>query len=259
MAEETSTFPTESKTNTTGEVTLNEAKKLFFKTLGDEYCLYGLAATSFILAAVMYTIYHVAYNKYQDIHDAVAMLRQFAIEQDPKFERKSDLEVIELAQNLSNQLIEVTNENEELQGEIDKVTAMLSTWAWYNRHLYYFSKVELTWEESKRQCKRKESYLVSARFPEEQVFLDTEATRLNGGFWIGLRKNPEAKEGLQWFNRQRVGPLFWDVEKGQPTNDGDCVYIGPLCKIKSCWRIAPCDSKKRYICKKLPDPYWFNL
>ncbi|XP_042325038.1 CD209 antigen-like protein E isoform X1 [Sceloporus undulatus] len=226
MAEETSTFPTESKTNTTGEVTLNEAKKLFFKTLGDEYCLYGLAATSFILAAVMYTIY---------------------------------LEVIELAQNLSNQLIEVTNENEELQGEIDKVTAMLSTWAWYNRHLYYFSKVELTWEESKRQCKRKESYLVSARFPEEQVFLDTEATRLNGGFWIGLRKNPEAKEGLQWFNRQRVGPLFWDVEKGQPTNDGDCVYIGPLCKIKSCWRIAPCDSKKRYICKKLPDPYWFNL
>ncbi|XP_062837796.1 CD209 antigen isoform X2 [Anolis carolinensis] len=232
-------------------------KTPFFETQRGELVLLLLTLILLVLVVTMTTLYYQEVGKFNDIKEALAVLRAFAIKQDTRFEKKNDLEVIDLALNLTSEFLESVEENDRLQAEIDKLLGMLGEWVIYNRNLYYFSEDEFTWEESIQECIKRESELISVKFGEEQAFADKEATRLNNSYWIGLRKNQSLKFGVEWLNLQLISTTYWDVKK--PKGDGDCIYIGPNCTTKHCWRDNPCTNKKRYLCKKEPNPHWYII
>nr|XP_016853141.1 PREDICTED: uncharacterized protein LOC103280903 [Anolis carolinensis] len=144
-------------------------KTPFFETQRGELVLLLLTLILLVLVVTMTTLYYQEVGKFNDIKEALAVLRAFAIKQDTRFEKKNDLEVIDLALNLTSEFLESVEENDRLQAEIDKLLGMLGEWVIYNRNLYYFSEDEFTWEESIQECIKRESELISVKFGEEQV------------------------------------------------------------------------------------------
>ncbi|KAH0615712.1 hypothetical protein JD844_026055 [Phrynosoma platyrhinos] len=142
-----------------------QKKKPFLETRQGEITVRVSAVVFFILAVVMFTLY---------------------------------FEVLALAQNLSDEMVSVATENEDVQAEIDKIAKTLSQWTAYNKNLYYFSKDVQSWKDAIAICIQKESNLVSVRWGEEQGYLDQEAHRLKSDFWIGLQRNSSAINGWSW-------------------------------------------------------------
>nr|XP_020650788.1 CD209 antigen-like protein E isoform X4 [Pogona vitticeps] len=208
----------------------------------------------FILATMMFFMYMTLQRREQNFQTAIDMMRTFSVKYDPTFQTKTDLEVIELSQNLSNRLAYWTEKNRILQEEIDKVTELLEEWVPYKKNFYYFSEEEADWEHSIEECIEKDSELISIIYGEEEAFIDQETARLGYGYWIGLQKNRSAPHGLLWINNEEVRRPYWNIDAKQPNIDGDCIYVVPKCRIKKCWHDDLCNRERRFICKKVARP-----
>ncbi|XP_062265306.1 hepatic lectin-like [Platichthys flesus] len=131
-------------------------------------------------------------------------------------------------------------------------------WEPHGGKLYFFSSVNLTWNESRRQCKSMGGDLVVINSREEQRFLQT---RLRGKmefyedrFWIGLTDSQKEGEWL-WVDNTRLNTslTFWgDHEPDDWTEedpDGeDCLRMGEEDLVS--WADKSCKSPQKSICEK---------
>ncbi|KAJ7329300.1 hypothetical protein JRQ81_015474 [Phrynocephalus forsythii] len=217
-----------------------------------------MAVVWFILAVIMVTLYAILLNKDWNIRQALIMMREFAIEYDPRYEERSDLQVIALGQNLSSTMLEWVDKNEELQAEIDKLAKTLDQWVAYDKNLYHFSKDLATYDDAVEECVTKESGLVFVKWGEEQSFIDETAIKLKKDFWIGLKKNTSAHNSVIWIGGHRAGTTYWDSAASEPKMDaGDCIFVAHSGKPKQCWHVGKCATPKQYVCKKEPKAKWY--
>ncbi|XP_052030992.1 C-type lectin domain family 7 member A-like isoform X2 [Apodemus sylvaticus] len=113
-------------------------------------------------------------------------------------------------------------------------------WLCCGEKCYYFSKAEMTWEESEASCECLGSNLAKIDSREEQNFIQS---RLNYSYWVGLRQ----KGGqFQWVHNKDA-KLSSDLDFHMTTHvaDAACGYIKPK-SLSS----AQCNRYFHYICKK---------
>nr|XP_020669560.1 CD209 antigen-like protein B isoform X1 [Pogona vitticeps]XP_020669561.1 CD209 antigen-like protein B isoform X1 [Pogona vitticeps]XP_020669562.1 CD209 antigen-like protein B isoform X1 [Pogona vitticeps] len=233
-------------------------KKPFLETPEGAKTVRILAAVWFVLAVIMVIMYAVLLNKDWNIRQALIMMREFAIEFDPRYEDKTDFQVVGLAQNLSSEMLEWGLKNDELQAEIDKLAKTLDQWKAYDKNLYHFSKDDVNWNEAVDECNTRESGLVFVKWGEEQAFIDDQVSQQKKPYWIGLKKNESAFNGVIWLGGFKAGTVYWDTKHGQPKKEnGNCVFVHFDCISKRCWHYGKCTDKRRFVCKKEPIAKWY--
>ncbi|XP_039224763.1 CD209 antigen-like protein E [Crotalus tigris] len=210
----------------------------------------------FVLAVVMTYLYQTEIKKSQSLLDAVASIRQFAVEYDTSLLDKTDLEVLAAVHLLTLELLNWTLKNEELDHELKILTEMLPNWLAFDKNLYFFSTAQKTWQESRDDCmERHTADLYSGTLPEEQGFLDEMVKKNNRDYWIGLRKNTSVSGGLLWLNGDVPDETFWAT--GQPNDATEtCIVAIPPCPLLKCWHDAPCEEKRYFCCKMMPKSIW---
>ncbi|GAB1291347.1 Killer cell lectin-like receptor H1 [Apodemus speciosus] len=113
-------------------------------------------------------------------------------------------------------------------------------WSCCGEKCYYFSKEEMTWDESEASCRLLGSHLAKIDSREEQNFIQS---RLSYSYWVGLRKNGDQ---FQWLHHKDA-KLSSDLDFHMSTHvaDAACGYIKPT-NLDS----AQCSRYFHYICKK---------
>ncbi|XP_058511676.1 C-type lectin domain family 2 member D3-like [Ochotona princeps] len=128
-----------------------------------------------------------------------------------------------------------------LRSVFKKITTerTLSSWHCFRTHCYYFSKQEVTWEESKKLCQNTRSRLVKIDDKEEQNYIQS---KIKYSYWIGLYRT-ESEHKWKW----QDGTEPSDQLAFQQTNkmDGKCGCLKPRF-IDS----ADCTRQLPYICEK---------
>ncbi|XP_069825774.1 CD209 antigen-like protein C isoform X2 [Dendropsophus ebraccatus] len=110
---------------------------------------------------------------------------------------------------------------------------------------YYVSEYKTTWDEARDKCFNMNSTLVIVKNKTE---LDTlsKLYKMDGRYWIGLRRDPENIQTWKWLDGTRVSFNNW--KENQPSNylnREHCAETqsGP-------WNDEYCLNELYYICKK---------
>ncbi|XP_060538318.1 C-type lectin domain family 4 member K-like isoform X2 [Pantherophis guttatus] len=210
----------------------------------------------FVLAVVMY--YKTELNKGQELIVAVASIRKFALEYDPSLYDKNDMEILAAVHLHTLHLLNWTLKNEKLQNELDILIEMLPGWQAFESNLYYFSDIRKSWHAAREDClARHTADLVSCRYGEEQGFLDMMAAQNKREYWIGLRKNSSATNGLLWLAGFHAGTTYWARDQPNSGDEESCIATFSDCSLKACWHDAPCNEARYFCCKMIPEDMWF--
>ncbi|XP_051247510.1 C-type lectin domain family 4 member C-like isoform X7 [Dicentrarchus labrax] len=144
-------------------------------------------------------------------------------------------------------------------------------WEQHGTQCYYFFTNNLTWNESRDECRQKGGDLVQIDSREEQTFLELKLReKMNfdeDKFWIGLTDSE--KEGTWlWVDGSplKESLTFWSGK--EPDNwterdpDGeDCVRMGEKARAHDlkCWFDQSCKVPHRSICEKPAETGHFTL
>nr|XP_016853140.1 PREDICTED: CD209 antigen [Anolis carolinensis] len=228
----------------------------FFDTpKGRRYVMIA-AIVNFLLVCLMYFLYQLQLQKNGILYEALYMIRDFVAEFDPEAAEKSDVEIVAVAQNLSDELNIMVDKTEVLQAEIDHLLLDLPEWIAHNTNLFYFDTDTADFAGAIEKCAERGANLTSLKFPEEVKFLDTIVAEKKADFWIGYVKNESAGgPGWMWLN----GRIFkYTHFPGPPAmKHGRCAYNKHECKIEECWMSDKCETVRRFICRKEPRLYWW--
>ncbi|XP_061440940.1 C-type lectin lectoxin-Phi1-like isoform X2 [Rhineura floridana] len=183
----------------------------------------------------------------------VEMIRSFIIGLDSYYEDKDDFQILDAAQNLSEKMKDFADLNDEIKRVNVIIGNLQAGWMIYNRNLYLITRDKNTWWESRRECQKEGSELVSIETQEEQVYITKHAKNKNIRVWIGLFKDKGTK--WSWLGGSAVGSEYWP--SGQPSRKPkhDCCAITPQTHRYS-WHALLCDTKIQSCCKKEPDDKW---
>ncbi|XP_061440941.1 uncharacterized protein LOC133364439 isoform X3 [Rhineura floridana] len=100
----------------------------------------------------------------------VEMIRSFIIGLDSYYEDKDDFQILDAAQNLSEKMKDFADLNDEIKRVNEVIIGNLQAgWMIYNRNLYLITRDKNTWWESRRECQKEGSELVSIETQEEQI------------------------------------------------------------------------------------------
>ncbi|XP_032382344.1 CD209 antigen-like protein C isoform X2 [Etheostoma spectabile] len=118
----------------------------------------------------------------------------------------------------------------------------------FNNSFYYISSVEMSWEDSRQDCRDRGADLVVVNNKEEQAFINS----LKRISWIGLTDRDE--EGAwNWVDGSVLNsPTFWKSEQPSGTFGGrkeDCVNTYFFQMITS-WNDEDCAASHHWICEK---------
>ncbi|XP_058511677.1 killer cell lectin-like receptor 6 [Ochotona princeps] len=115
----------------------------------------------------------------------------------------------------------------------------------FRRNCYYFSKEELTWDQSEKSCQNMNSSLVKIDDKEEQTFIQS---KINYTYWIGLYRI-EAEHKWKWQDGTELTEklTFYHTIK----MDRKCGFINSRFIF-----VADCTIKHCYICEK--NKHFFN-
>ncbi|XP_022067987.1 macrophage mannose receptor 1 [Acanthochromis polyacanthus] len=114
------------------------------------------------------------------------------------------------------------------------------------------------WKDARTYCINQGGNLVSILNEKEQAFLTTQMLNYNGDLWTGLN---DINWEIYFVWTDGKGISFTNWAKGHPTSspDGhfamdevfDCVVIvGSVSKQTGQWKVADCNSKHGFICKR---------
>ena len=126
-------------------------------------------------------------------------------------------------------------------------------WKYFKGNCYFVSPKFKDWEDARNDCRMKGADLTSIQSNEENNFL----SRLNVSVpwkYIGGRKDGNL---FSWSDGNNFQYQNWDFD--EPNKDsGSCLTMisctdgsdGTICGSNGKWRLNPCNSGIRYICKK---------
>ncbi|XP_053274121.1 hepatic lectin isoform X2 [Pleuronectes platessa] len=131
-------------------------------------------------------------------------------------------------------------------------------WEPHGGQSYFFSSVNLTWNESRTQCKSMGGDLVVINNREEQRFLESrlkvKMDFYEDRFWIGLTDSQNESEWL-WVDDTRLNSSWQSWVYHEPDNwteedpDGEnCVRMGKEDLVS--WADKSCKSPQKSICEK---------
>ncbi|XP_075131890.1 C-type lectin domain family 17, member A-like [Leptodactylus fuscus] len=114
-----------------------------------------------------------------------------------------------------------------------------SGWEPIGLFCYYFSTDTLSWDNSRDECIRKGSTLVSLTNKEQMDAL--KSTLAKGHYWIGLRRAKEPEKWI-WLDGSPLSYSNWN--KGEPNNlpNEDCCE-----STYGNWNDLPCSATMKYI------------
>ncbi|XP_034743949.1 C-type lectin domain family 4 member E-like [Etheostoma cragini] len=122
----------------------------------------------------------------------------------------------------------------------------------FNNSFYYISSGQMSWEDSRRDCKNRGADLAVVNNKEEQAFINSFKRIL----WIGLTDRD--KEGTwNWVDGSVLSsPMFW--ESGQPSvifngQKEDCVNTYFFNNMYASWNDENCANLQQWICEKRID------
>ncbi|XP_037642854.1 macrophage mannose receptor 1-like [Sebastes umbrosus] len=126
-----------------------------------------------------------------------------------------------------------------------------SPWIPYNNHCFHLQRLQKTWSDAQKECRKEGGDLVSIRNVEDQSFVISQlGFASTDELWIGL--NDRKTERLfDWSDHSTVSFTSW--ESGKPavfTDREDCVLIRGE---NGNWADRVCDEKHGFICMKLSD------
>uniref|UniRef100_A0AAQ5X7Y7 Macrophage mannose receptor 1 n=1 Tax=Amphiprion ocellaris TaxID=80972 RepID=A0AAQ5X7Y7_AMPOC len=110
------------------------------------------------------------------------------------------------------------------------------------------------WKDARTYCTNQGGNLVSILNEKEQAFLTTQMLNYKEDLWIGMN---DINWEMHFVWTDGKGISFTNWAKGHPTSspDGhyvfDCVVIvGSISKQTGHWKVADCNSKQGFICKR---------
>ncbi|KAK3523278.1 hypothetical protein QTP86_028469 [Hemibagrus guttatus] len=146
----------------------------------------------------------------------------------------------------------LTKERDQLQKERDGYQKTLcDSYKWRcfisSSSFYGMSNENKSWEESRKDCRKKGADLLIINSKEEQEFIVKQLGNFEA--WIGL--SDEVKEGeWKWVDGTTLNTNFSYWAKGEPNNSGeeDCAVI--YASTKSVWNDRKCSDQLPWICEK---------
>ncbi|XP_029108920.1 perlucin-like protein [Scleropages formosus] len=122
-------------------------------------------------------------------------------------------------------------------------------WRPYNERCYFFSVDTKTWSDAQADCEGKGSNLMSILDIHERTWLRTQLG--SNIYWIGL--NDIVSEGVwEWSDGSVYYPYLSYWKSGQPDNWDDNEDCGQAQgESNGQWNDEPCNTRRRYICKRL--------
>ncbi|XP_073478514.1 hepatic lectin-like isoform X2 [Aquarana catesbeiana] len=120
-------------------------------------------------------------------------------------------------------------------------------WMEYEKHCYFISSFELTWQNAENMCLNRGGYLAIINSKEEQNFLEKNL----GGrmIWFGLT-DQETENTFKWVDGTTLTPTsfsYWN--EGEPNNlfgIENCVLMWELGK----WNDEICNETIYAVCEK---------
>ncbi|XP_076735808.1 C-type lectin domain family 4 member E-like [Maylandia zebra] len=135
-------------------------------------------------------------------------------------------------------------------------------WEKHGGKCYYFSISQLSWKQSRDECRAKGGDLVKIDSREEQAFLERRVRELmkegEDKFWIGLTDSAVEGRWL-WVDGSLLDESlkFWAGKEPNNVTEGDpdgenCVRMGEEFENKDlkCWFDQSCLKPQRSICEK---------
>ncbi|XP_077326158.1 CD209 antigen-like [Lithobates pipiens] len=120
-------------------------------------------------------------------------------------------------------------------------------WLEYEKHCYFLSSFQLTWQNAENMCLNRGGYLAIINNKEEQNFIEKN---LGGRFvWIGLT-DQETEDTFKWVDGTTLTPTsfsYWDEE--EPNNVlgiEHCVLMWALGR----WNDEVCNETVYAVCEK---------
>ncbi|XP_053258119.1 C-type lectin domain family 4 member K-like [Podarcis raffonei] len=236
------------------------------------YSPYALYAAMMVLvgcivvSSIMIVLYNREMKKRTIFLKGVNEISDYMGRKYPDLQSLEDVDRINIATNLSLRLTEENKKNKELQVAIDDILGRLEQhWTVYNKRLYLFDifKPPRTWQDCADYCVGKPfSGMINVESRDEELYLESQLKGSTSDFWIGMYKRGHA---WSWIDAtHRFDEKYW--MSGQPDNKGfarpgteNCVGLIKNCATRlKCWHDAPCSSKKKCICKMLPQQKWLT-
>ncbi|KAM3843591.1 C-type lectin domain family 5 member A-like [Vipera latastei] len=129
----------------------------------------------------------------------------------------------------------------QIFSEVPKITSPGKTrcplrWTLYEGKCYYFSTVQKTWDESKKECAQLNSHLAVITNKAELSFLNSRTQ--NADYFIGLKKFIGQ---WRWIDNTKFDPGIFNIQ--DKTND--CATIGLNSTIS-----RSCSELNRFVCEE---------
>ncbi|KAJ6668887.1 hypothetical protein lerEdw1_012374 [Lerista edwardsae] len=195
-----------------------------------------------------------AYRKSREVPDAMADLQARMVKLDNSLEGKSDDEILEAAEAMSQHVIDRRVDISLLKSDIETYKNRIKQgWRIYNRTFWYFTQ-RAPYKDIKIECVAKGVKLQKIVDTELEKFLETQLERFQSGIWVPMFKKWTSRSRFHWTweddNTKATGPMFW--QQGEPNHypHENCAEIKVPCGTPhKCWNDIPCTLRNVGFCR----------
>ncbi|XP_077157396.1 C-type lectin domain family 4 member E-like isoform X3 [Paroedura picta] len=206
----------------------------------------------------MIIFYYSAMDSQTRLSKEVCTIRTLMLRSGDAYREMPDLEVLDHAKQLSDELTKTNGINGVLEQKTRHFLQKVKEgWIPFEGHLYFFTSEQGFYSEAEKDCEKRSAILAYVTSADEETFLEEMVYRKRVPHWFGLRRVRR-----KWFwitGKPADAPLvFWNTGRPGPNTDihKTCGEIISSQTRQKSWQDAYCNTVKNWICKMAPEPIY---